>query len=552
MVIKPRDTGEIYESVRDELTSRITKVTNFVSGSFNNAFLASHSEQIREAEIKALAGELAGLVDYAGKDLTQADLNRLGIENVDPERINEYMEESQLDRLAANYTIQRDPGTPATGNVILETSSPTTIQNGMSVGTEPDATGEYTKYFVFEGDLNEFDPDSSESISLEEGENELQIVSEDVGTEYNVGPSTVTYIPNPQPSIQSVNNIDPVDGAEDEEETEALRSRVKDSIFDSADGGTKPGMESYIEENSSSPVDVNIDEFKDQKPPFVDVVIDGGDDQELEELIEESRSVGIRHNLARPNEISFGVFATLVGEDIDTDIVENEIDSYIASIGLSESFSFSSLLNKIISSQKEVESVPALNTYYTTVTNESNVFDNTQNVYEINQGPLGRVNTEEHGIEETKTEFGLLFGNVDESTVSVEAIVDDERVDLVKDTDYTVEDSDGDGELDTISLDGVSPDQGTTLLVTYVHDSVGIDSVEDADGNVYQEDADYGLIDDDGDNIPDSIDWSVGGDSPSDGIRFDISYTVRRSFEGDKFADDRQLYSPDLIRIETQ
>ncbi len=552
MALQPRSVEDIYADVRGRLEDRITKVTNFVTGSFNNAFLVAHSAKVQEAEIKALAAELAGAVDYAGKDLTQSDLNRLGIEDVDPERINQYMDDEQLDRLAANFNISRDEGERATGTIVLETSSSTTITNGMEVGTQPDASGRYQTYFVVEGSASDFDPDSNEIISLDEGENELEVIAADVGQEFNVGGNTVTYIPNPQPSIQEVRNIEPIDGGENEETNESLRSRIKSSVFDSSDGGTELGMSSYIERNASDPVDVNIDEFEDEKPPFVDVVIDGGEDDELVVLIDESRPTGIRHNLARPNEVTFSIFTSLVGEDIGTDLLESDIIFEINEIGLGGSFSSSSLLNTIISSQDEIESVPALNTYISESKRESHVFDEDQNVYELDQSPLGRVNNEEHGVIENQSTYELFYSGVDENDISVEVIIDDQLEDLEQGTDFTLIDSDDDGEYDSIELNGITPDIGTTIRVEYVHDSVGIEHVEAADGTVFDEGEDYGLIDDDGDGIPDSIDWSVGGDSPDSSERFSVDYTANRTFEGDKFAEDRQLFNTDAVRIEAK
>ncbi len=554
MAIQPRQIEDIYDDVRSELENRITKVTNFVGGSFNNAFLASHSAQMQEVEIKALAGELAGSIDYAGKELNESDLNRLGIENVDPERINEYMHDSQLDRLAGNFNVSRDEGSRATGKVIVESSSQTTIANGMEVGTQPNASGRFERYLVTDDHPDDVDLDDefTGTIEVEEGENELYAISEDVGQEFNVGPNTITYIPNPRPSIQEVFNPESIDSGEDIESNDSLRERVKSAIFNSVDGGTRLGMTSYIEENASDVVDVNIDEFKDQTPPFVDVVIDGGDDEELEILIDESRPTGIKHNLARPNELRFSIFTSVVGEDIDIDFLRSNISTELANIGLGGSFSSSSLLNTIISSQSEIESVPALNSYIDTVTTESHVFDETVDVYSLDQGPLGRVNNEEHRVIDTKNIYELFYDEVVEDSLTAEVIIDDQRVEIKEGVDFDLISIEDDGVYDAIELTNVDPDIGTTLRVDYNHDSVEIAHVEAADGTVFEQGTDYGLIDDDGDNIPDSIDWSVGGDSPTDAERFDVDYTARRTFEGDKFADDRQLFDPEHIRIDTE
>lgn len=555
MVFTPRSTTDVYESIRDELTSRISKLTNFVPGSFNNAFLLSYSDQIRESEIKALASELAGYVDYAGKTLTEEDLRLLGVDNVDPSRINLYMDDRQLDFLAENYGLDRDLGTRAFGDVILTAGSDTTVTNGMVVGTEPDSNGDFKEYYINASSNPEaYDPQSDKTIDLTVGDNEVPVVAEDVGAEYNVGAGSIVYMPNPESGVQDISNTDPIDGGEGEESNAELRGRIKESLFSRSDGGTELGISSYIKENAQASVDINIDEFTSRTPPFVDVVVDGGDTATIESLIDDSRPVGIEHNLVRPNRILLDLFTTVTGESggIDTSVIEGELDANFEDLNLGDQFSPSNTLNTIITSQSTVNSVPALNLYIHSSDNEQIEYQSGTSTYGLNEIPLGTINEEEHYYDDTTTIYQLFYDKVDGSSVVVRVVQDDGIVTLDPSTDFNVIDDDGDGDLDSIDLDsGVSIDEGTTIRFDYEHNNFDVISVVGEDGTSYTESTDYGLIDDDGDGIIDTIDWSIGGDNPNDGERFYVTYDVNRSFEGELFATEKEVFYSNTYRIDT-
>jgi len=210
MPIQPRTPDQIYTDIKSRLTSTIAKLTNFVSGSFNDEWLTAYSEQVHEAEVKALASELAGYVDYAGKDLTEDDLDELGVDNIDPERINKYMHDSQLDRLAQNVSVTRDSGTKATGQASIQTSSDTiAIPEGFNVSTTPDPqTNESLTFYVDADGDGIIDQDSTATVTPADGTTEVtvDIVAGDVGEEYNVGAGAIDYIPTPKPGVESVNN----------------------------------------------------------------------------------------------------------------------------------------------------------------------------------------------------------------------------------------------------------------------------------------------------------------------------------------------------------
>jgi len=64
----------IYESLRSNLTGRITKLTNFTDRSFNYVWTQAFSEEIRELQEFAVVSEMAGFIDYAGGPIDEDDL----------------------------------------------------------------------------------------------------------------------------------------------------------------------------------------------------------------------------------------------------------------------------------------------------------------------------------------------------------------------------------------------------------------------------------------------------------------------------------------------
>lgn len=555
MSLQPRSTDEIYDSIRSRLGSAIDKISNFVSGSFNEAWTRSYSVQIREAELKALAGELAGYVDYAGKDLTKDDLDRLGVEGVEPAEINQYMDDDQLDNLGANLGVERDPGERATGTATFEVLDDTVeIEEGMEVGTEPDSRGNYRSFYVDADGDGEITESSTASVTPDSGETTVtvDVIAAEVGTEYNGGTGYIEYIPNPKPGVHSVTNNVEITGGEDEQTNESLREDIKNAIFESSSGGTRMGISSYIQEHNNDVGSVGIDEYLTDDPPFVDVVVEGGDATEIEGLIEEARPVGVQHYLVRPTDISIGVYSQLIGSDIDPTYIQDQISSHLITLAVGDRFSRSSLLQDIITADNEIESAPALTTYITNIDSERYEYSSNQDVYELVYGPLGDIYEEEHLFEDGKYDYALEFEGFDSSSVTVEAIVSNERQELVSGTDYTVEDTNGDGQNDTIRLtEETIPDSSTVMEISYRHNNASVDAVYDVqDGTEYTEGDDYTVVDADGDGLLDSIDWSGGTSTPADGDRFGVDYRPFRSFEGDIRIDERQMFSPESSRIE--
>ncbi len=555
MPFQPRSPDEIYEQVLSNIGSGIDRITNFVSGSFNDRLAASYSEQVREAELKALAAELAGYVDYAGKTLTEEDLETLGIEGVDPDEINQYMDDQQLDNLAANMSVERDPGARATGQVVIQTSDDSVqIPEGYEFGTQADNDDEHLIFQVDADGDGEITEDSDAYVQPASGETQVtaDVIAADYGTEYNIGSEVITYIPTPKPGIQGVSNSDPTSGGEDEQTNESLREDIRVALVSSAQGGTSDGIKRYITENNDNVNNVGIDEFLDQSPPFVDVVVDGGSASDVKQLIEESRPVGVKHNLVRPTDINVGSFAQVVGEGVDTSDVEGVISQYLSQLGVSERFYRSELMSSIYTSDADISSVGSLSMYITQVVEEQFTYDSNTAIYPVRFGRFGYVDEEEHrfvSMSDT-SQFYTTFPNFTSSSMTVVATVDEDDVELVQgsSSDYTIL-TDSDSNNVGIELTGNTvPDQRTTIQITYKHSNWSVDNVVGEDGTEYVQGTDWDVTDNDSDDHMDAIEW-LSGSTPADGERFHVTYTPKRTFRGDLGSNDRELFVPDDLNI---
>lgn len=552
MPIQPRTTDEIYNEIQADLLEGTDKLSNFANGSFNDQFLEAHAEHIREVELKMLAAELSGYIDYAGGQITENELQKLDIENVEPEEVNQYLDQESLDLLANNLGVERDPGVRATGTVTLNVSSDDVpIPQGFVVSTDPDSIRGQLDFLVDPDGDGDASFDNTITATPDSGATQItvDVIAEESGEQYNVPEGSITYLPNPKPGVQGVASNSAFTNGEDPESNTALRETAKNVIFASSEGGTKSGVETYIRNNATSNVrSVSLDEFTDVQPPFVDVVADGGDRSELLELIDESKSYGIQYNLVRPTVTSTGVHTNIVGSNIDETIVNETIISYFAGETIGDPFYLTPLINDISAVDSQIRTVPSVNTYHNHVDNEGHVYDSSTSIYELTYGPFGRVRNEEHYVT-TSQQYTTVYNDYISGSVTVEVIEDDVDRSLA-DSEFSLIDDDGDGTNDTVDIAAsVSVDDGTTVRIGYDHNNWSIDSVETPDGTAFTQGTDYSLIDNNGDGLMDSIEW-LGNSTPGDGDRFVVAYNPNRSFTGDLFLGDRTKMGVDTDGID--
>lgn len=558
MVTEPRTTEEITAALREQLQSETDALTNFASGSFNESYLQAHAAQIREAEIKSLAAELAGVVEYAGRDLTTGDLEDLGVDTVTPAEVNEYMQREHLDLLARNFGQQRGIGRKATTKLEFTVADDSVeIEEGTVVSNTLQSSDEQVDFLVDVDGDGAITTDPAPTASPDAGSTTVVVdaVAASVGTEYNVGINTLTKIPVPQPGVQSVRNIEVGSGGEDAQSNASLREDIRNAFYSSSNGGTERGIVNYIVDNTDDNISsVGLNEFTQQDPPFVDVVVDGGDDERLQQLIYESKPPGIEYNLARPISVRLGVTAALVVDaPVDTDTIANLIDEQLSGYDVGESVYRSNILQRIFETNASIISGPTLNTSITTVTREQHTYQSGTTDYTLEYGPVGVVTDESYVITEAVDTYQLEFTGVDPDSATV-TVTDGGETSTLPSSDYSLVDDTGDGSVGTLTLDGSTYAPPRAVVgVSYQHQSWSLTEVVDDDGTTYAVGTDVDLVDTDGDGAPDSLRWLADGATPPDGTRIFVSYTPNRSFNTDLQGDDTTVFraSESTPRIES-
>lgn len=553
MTHDPRTKEEIYQSMESSLSGKIAKLTNFTDRSFNYVWTQAFSEEVRELEVLAVVSELAGWIDYTGGPVTNEDLDDLGIgDDVNASEISQFMEEDYLDEYVKIVGVERLDGSRATGTVTFTTqSAQTDIPEETVVTTVPDSTG------------NTIDFETTEPSKTANGVttvNDVPIRAVDVGEEYNLPANSIVRLADPPIGVNGVDNPASTTGGEDEESNDELRARAKQAVQSSSEGGTVDGIKGYIRQNVEGvgQGDVIIDEFTNPCPPYVDVIVDGGLDTDVENAIEFSRPAGIQHNLVRPQIIQLGFSSSLLGTDIDTTEVEDDIESFLLESGINENFYEDEIIRQIMESDDDILNISRLGGTVERVTNETFTYST--------------------GTSDYRLDFTYESSN---GSISVE---DDSGNTYSQGSDYEVQDQTGDGYPETLVWIGATPDDGDDFFVDYdvtvsgttpsedeysitlVRDEVftfqesvqetltydatvdlyelsnvpfdGSSSITDNSGDTYTEGTDYEIVDDSGNGFAQTIDWTIGGSTPDDNEDFTITY-------------NQKLYFPEYEIVET-
>jgi len=599
MTHEPRTQEEIYESLRSSLTGQIAKLTNFTDRSFNFVWTQAFAEEVRELEVLAVVSELAGWIDYTGGPITEDDLEQLDIaDDITAEEVNEFMKDDYLDEYVKIVGVTRLPGSRATGDVTFTTQSANTeIPSGTRVSTVPDSDGNTIDFLTTE------QAETSTGVTTV---TDVPIQAVDVGTEFNVPANEIVRLADPPIGVKGVDNPSSTTGGEAEESNEELRARAKTAVQSSSQGGTADGIKGYIRQNVEGvgQGDIIIDEFTDPCPPFVDVIVDGGLDVDVSDAIEFSRPTGIRHNLIRPQVVQLAFDVDVLGTDIGTTDVEEEIEDFLLNRGISEEFYQDELIRQIMNSDPDILNIDNLGGTVEKVTNE--VFDYITDV-DAAVADDGGTTTDEtaEANDDVSNDMTLLpsspavgdayyFGeetifsqmelNVSQAGAGTWDIVweyydGSAWVSLANVTDGTSDfqssgvgtvswDIPSDwvstnvggvdnlywvrGRLDTFTSISTQPlgqevdidGSGFTLDYTYENTN-GTITIADNSGGTYTENTDFITVDNTGDGWPETVVWS-GGATPDEDEQFFVDYDVTvigSTTNGDK-------YTTDLVRDE--
>lgn len=440
MTLQPETQDEIFERVRDEIASA-SDITNFSDNSPERAISDDmFAAEIRERQHELLSAQLSSRVQYAGKDITENDLEELDVdaESVDLELLNSYQEDSDLDALALRNGITRDPGSFATTTVEFTViSSGVTIEEGSQVATEPDTDGDFLTF------------ETTESVTADSTTVTATVQATERGTEHNVAANTITYLPTALSGVSSATNPNAATGGVNEESNSELRERTQNALVNNSGGGTVDGIRGGLVNrfDGLSLNDVIIDEIFDPQPgdkqdaPYADVIVDGGGtDTEVEDAIDDLRNVAIRHYLVRPTLINVNISATVSGSGVDTAEVESDISTYVSALGIGTALVRDQIIAAIINADDAIEGIDSLTIE---IDEEIQTYSSGTDVYKLNKG-------------DSMTSDGITD------------VFDDSGDAYVEDTDYaetTVDGSDPDG-IDW-SVGGAAPDDTEDFFVTY-------------------------------------------------------------------------------------
>lgn len=544
MPIEPRTVDEIESDLEDDVIGVAGSVTNVVATSFNRTFLSAFAEQLHLLEVKLLATQLNGWADYAGGPITVEDLDELGIEYDNVEQLNQFIEDDPLDQLGRVFGIERDPGTKATGEVRIETvSDTTTVPEGMAVGSRIDGSSGFYVYRVDADADGEIDEQSNASVTPDTGENfvTVPVIAEERGTAYNTG--SIEYLIDPPAGIVDVTIASAVDGGTDEETNDEYRSRLTDAIFDTATGGTSDGIKEYIRDNTESDIDeISLDKERPQGgPSSVDVIVVGGDDEDVAAAVEESRPVGVRHTFVRPTIYRMGMRIEVEGTAVDEETVSDNVASYLDEISFDDDYYRDQIVQAILNADDGIERILSINPFIRSVSGERITYDGATE-YDVRFTDFGSIDAE-YEYDPARFVYKLDAWPADPSTITVEMAFDDGSTStLSQGADYNVVEQDdepesaieftsvqtsgtADAESFSVSYNTLSNTTKTWAYqsgqTVYEFDQWPVSPsgvyVENENGTTYEPGTDFEIVDSNGDGYLNAIDFDVGGDSPNPG-----------------------------------
>lgn len=447
MTIQPRTQEEIYESLKSRL-STIPELTRWSEGSPNYVLVHDgYANALQRVETALLATQLSGWVDYAGGPVTESELENIGVDTdkVDVDALNDLLKDSDLDALAANNSITRDPGDKATVDVTFTVDNDAvTVDENTEVATQPTSDGDYLSFFTDE-DAIPADGDNTVTVTA---------TAESVGQEYNIGADTLTYLPSPPLNVTDVTNDSSATGGTDRETNEELRPRVRGALAEKSGGGTLEGVKGGIVSSVDGVTDndIEIDQFFDpstsngdrQDSNYFDVIVSGGNDSDLNDAIDRLQPVSVKGYLVRPEIYTVSVTSDVEGSNIDTSATETAVSDLIDALTINETLYKDQIIQEILNADDNITNIQSLTI---TIVDDTYTYSSGTDIYELDKGD----SMKEDGITE-------VAGTLNSSSTT-----------FTEGADYEEEDVNSDGDIDGIDwgIGGDSPDDSTDFFVDY-------------------------------------------------------------------------------------
>ena len=277
---------------------------------------------------KSPLGQFIAVVAY------QITLNWQILEQIYYSGFLKYAEGSNLDDMATLLGVERNPATPATGEVTFTGTNGTTIPAFFKVSI---GSGLITFHTTEAGTIDE-----TEAVTV-------PIVAEVLGVAGNVDIGAIRKQVNPRTGVTGVTNAAALTNGAPAESDAAFRLRVQ-YAFGTANA-TKDAVWAKIMATDGVTM-VNL--IEDYTNSIVTAVVMGGNDTEVQDAIDASRACGIEYELVRPLEKSITIDATIVFAEgvvnkasiIDT--IEAGITAYLGDIAIGESVNYSQIAKQIL------------------------------------------------------------------------------------------------------------------------------------------------------------------------------------------------------------
>lgn len=264
---------------------------------------------------------------------------------------------SQLDGIADNFGITRNAATYASGTVTFSRSSPAdkdyTIPQGTVVQTNP-----YTE------PVYRFETTSAVVLASGSSSVDCNIIAQVPGLDHNVPANSIQYFYTSIFGVESVTNASATTGGADTESDAHLRLRLRNAMWQTG-RATKNSIEAAIED-----LDGVIDAIVVESTASATVYVLGGNDTEIDTVIEDYRPVGIPVSWSRPVPASTTVTCTVqkfpsVTSQVVIAEVSANLDTYFSGKTIGDDIQFSDVL-KVIADSEDVDQVTALTISATT------------------------------------------------------------------------------------------------------------------------------------------------------------------------------------------
>ncbi len=195
--------------------------------------------------------------------------------------------------------------------------------------------------------------EEGELSPTEEGrwEADVPVVCDQPGTRGNVLAGTITVMPQPVPGIEYVINKGDITNGVGTETDEELRERARHAL-EFAGRATVSSLESAVGavEGVRS---LLVEDMPEDVPGIVAVIADGGDGEEIQAVIDETRAAGIKVEFSRPKRAYIDVsFILTLKKSADAPGVLTEAEmavrSYISFLGIGEDVLYSRVIDSAL------------------------------------------------------------------------------------------------------------------------------------------------------------------------------------------------------------